>query len=83
MNVHNSFNEQSCKAMLWTVHHWWLNSSRFTFNCYRHAAQLILWQPHSKPCSILLSREGITQEDLLAMVLYVTPMVEAIHSNAN
>ena len=38
----NGFNELGRKAMLWTVRHLWANGARFSFNCYRHSAQLIL-----------------------------------------
>ena len=55
--------------MLWTVRHRWPAGARFAFNCYRHAAQLILRKP-GRPCSILLSQEGVTQGDPLSMVLY-------------
>ena len=45
----------SRKAMLWTVRHRWANGAQFSFNCYRHSAQLIL-RFHGRPCTVLLSR---------------------------
>ena len=67
----NGFNELSRLAMLWTVHHCWPAGTRFMFNCYRQWAQLVLRQPRELPVTIL-SREGVTQEDSLLMLLYRT-----------
>ena len=69
VDAKNGFNELSRLAMMWTVRHLWPAGSRFAFNCYRHAAQLILRRPGGK-CEVLLSREGVTQGDPLSMVLY-------------
>ena len=66
--------------MLWTVRHRWANGARFAFNCYRHASMLIL-RRRSGSCEVLLSREGVTQGDPLAMVLYglaLTPLSEQL-----
>ena len=38
----NWFNKQSRLAMLWTVQHRWTAGARFTFNCYKQWAQLII-----------------------------------------
>ena len=76
----NGFNELGRKAMLWTVRHRWANGAQFSFNCYRHSAQLILRQQR-EPCKILLSREGVTQGDPLSMILYglsLTPLAESL-----
>ena len=76
----NGFNELGRKAMLWTVRHRWANGARFSFNCYRHSAQLLL-RRRSQDCTIILSREGVTQGDPLSMVLYglsLTPLADAI-----
>ena len=70
----NGFNELSRLAMLWTVRHRWPAGARFSFNCYKHWAQLILHQPGEPPVTIL-SREGVTQGDPLFMVFYVITLV--------
>jgi hypothetical protein len=78
----NGFNELSRKAMLWTIRHRWASGARYAFNCYRHSAQLILRRP-AKACVIILSREGVTQGDPLAMVLYgltMVPLAEALRA---
>jgi hypothetical protein len=76
----NGFGELGRKAMLWTTRHRWANGALFAFNCYRHAATLIL-RRQGGSCEILLSREGVTQGDPLAMVLYglaLTPLAEQL-----
>jgi hypothetical protein len=74
VDAFNGFNELSRKAMLWTVKHRWANGARFAFNCYRHSVVLILRRP-GKPCLIILSKEGVTQGDPLAMLLYGVALI--------
>ena len=78
----NGFNELSRLAMLWTVQHRWRDGAIFSFNCYKHWAQLLLRQPGELLVTIL-SREGVTQGDPLYMVLYritLTPLAEDLHA---
>ena len=74
IDARNGFNELNRKAMLWTVRHLWAAGARFAFNCYRHSAQLVV-QHEDRQCTILQSREGVTQGDPLSMVLYGLAMV--------
>jgi hypothetical protein len=66
----NGFNELGRKAALWTVRHKWVAGARFAFNCYRHSATLILRRPGRPDSYTLQSREGVTQGDPLATVIY-------------
>ena len=56
--------------MLWTVAHQWPKASRFAFNCYKHFLQLIIRVPGDRTPNIILSKEGVTQGDPMAMPLY-------------
>ena len=80
VDARNGFNELSRKAMLWTVAHRWPSGARFAFNCYRHHSRLVL-RRQGKACFIVPSREGVTQGDPLAMVLYgiaLSPLAERL-----
>jgi hypothetical protein len=80
VDAENGFNNLNKMGALWTVRHRWARGSRFTFNCYRHYARLIVRVPGSKP-RILLSREGVTQGCVLAMMVYgvaLLPLAEKL-----
>eukprot|EP00957_Ditylum_brightwellii_P028617 2162331-Ditylum_brightwellii.AAC.1 len=62
----NAFNKVSRRAMLWNVRHIWVTGSRFMFNMYRHWWKLVL-QGYK---DLVMSKEGVTQGDPLAMILY-------------
>ena len=82
VDARNGFNELSRLAMLWTVRHGWTAGARFTFNCYKHWAQLLLHHTGELPVTIL-SREGFTQGDPLSMFLYgitLVPLAEDLRS---
>ncbi|KAI2492332.1 hypothetical protein MHU86_22238 [Fragilaria crotonensis] len=60
----------------------WANGARFSFNCYRHSAQLLM-RRRGGDCEIILSREGVTQGDPLSMVLYglaLSPLAETLRA---
>ena len=79
VDARNGFNKMILLAMLWTVRHHWPVGARFAFNFYRHWAQLLLLHP-GEPLVTILRREGVTQVDLLLMVLYgitLFPLAEA------
>jgi len=82
VDARNGFNELSCKVAMWTIRHQWPNGSRFAFNCYRHAAQLVI-RRNGRPCSIILSQEGVTQGDPISMVIYgvaLMPLTETVRA---
>ena len=69
VDARNGFNELSRLAMLWNIRHLWPKGSRFAFNCYRHEVMLVFQNP-GKEATILWSKEGVTQGDPMAMMLY-------------
>ena len=76
----NGFNNLSRYGMLWTVKHRCSKMARFSFNCYRHEIRLICRRP-GEDAVILLSKEGVTQGDPLAMALYgiaLLPLAEIL-----
>jgi hypothetical protein len=66
----NGFNEINCSLMLWNVAHRWNRASRFAFNRYRHWVRCLVWSEPGELALVIHSKEGITQEDCLAMSLY-------------
>ena len=82
VDARNGFNELGRKAMLWTVRHLWPAGARFSFNCYRHSAQLVV-RREGQPCHMVQSREGVTQGASLSMVLYglsLTPLAKRLRT---
>ena len=56
--------------MLWAVRHQWPGGVKFTFNCYRHWATLVVRNTTDGSGHFLQSKEGVTQGDSLAMITY-------------
>eukprot|EP00978_Attheya_sp_CCMP212_P001429 scaffold3002_cov64-Attheya_sp.AAC.2 len=77
VDARNAFNEGNRIAMLWTVRHIWPSGARFLFNVYRHWSTLIIRGVDGKALGIL-SREGVTQGDPIAMVAYGLMMLPLI-----
>jgi hypothetical protein len=42
IDASNAFNEQNRTSMLWMVWHEWPSGARFTYNCYKHWATLVI-----------------------------------------
>ena len=75
----NVFNEISCLVILYTVRHRWLSNAKFTLNCYRHEALLIVCRLAAL-CHIIMSREEVTQKDPLSMVIYILAILNLAKS---
>ena len=79
---YNGFNELSRLEIMWTVRHLWLAGAIFVLNFYSHWAQLLIRQT-GDPLVTILIREGVTQGDLLSIVLYrinLVPLVEDLRA---
>jgi len=82
VDAHNGFSKLSCKVVMWTICHRWPSSCQFAFNCYQHAAQLVI-HCNGRPCSVILSQERVTQGDPILMVIYsiaLMPLTETVHA---
>ena len=69
--------------MLFQARIWWAKGSRFAFNCYMHFIQLVMRDP-GNAAVIILSMEGCTQGDVLAMILYgitTLPLLEQVRED--
>ena len=80
LDTDNGFNLLNRHSMLWTVRHRWAKASRFAFNCYRHEMRLVVRSPGGEAI-FLLSLEGVTQGDPLAMALFgiaVCPLADIL-----
>ena len=70
--------------MLWAVRHEWPSGARFTYNCYRHWATLVVRNTKDGSGHFLHSKEGVTQGDPLAMIAYgigVLPLIRVLRSD--
>ena len=66
MDAANAFNSISRGAAIWNARVLWSRCSRYVFNAYRGCAFLFVCGSNLK----LLSKEGVTQGDPLAMLVY-------------
>ena len=70
VDAKNAFNELNRTLMLWTVRHLWPSGAKFAFNCYKHHSTLIIRSSKIEDMASISSEEGVTQGDVLAMILY-------------
>ena len=75
----NAFNSINRHHMLWSVRHLWPSGDIFTFNCYKNWAQLIVRGGEGE-CEVVLSKEGVTQGDPLAMIAYGISTIPLLRS---
>ena len=78
VDAKNAFNEGNRIAFLWTIRHLWPSGARFVFNCYKHWSLLIM-RGEDGDITMLHSKEGVTQGDPLAMVVYGVGMLPLTH----
>ena len=81
VDAKNAFNSVNRVTGLWNAHYLWPRCSRYLFNTYRGYSSLWV-NGHPDP---VLSREGVTQGDLLSMCLYaiaLTPLIR-MHKSPN
>ena len=71
----NAFNACNRIAAMWTVRHLWPSGARFSYNCYRHHALLVVRATDGHDGEWLVSKEGVTQGDPLSMVIYGLAMM--------
>jgi hypothetical protein len=69
IDAKNAFNAFNRIQMLWTVRHEWAKGARFTFNCYKHWAILVV-RDAGGTGTIIHSKEGVTQGDPISMFGY-------------
>ena len=77
MDAANAFNSMSRSAAIWNCRVLWSRSSRFIFNSYKGHAFLFV----AGSSLVLLSKEGVTQGDPLAMLIYgigVLPLTQKL-----
>jgi hypothetical protein len=68
MHAMDSANEGNRMPMPWTTRHEWASGARFVFNCCHHFVMLLI-RTGSDLLLIVLSKEGVTQGEPLAMVM--------------
>ena len=64
--------------MLWDVRHEWPSGVQFTFTCYRHWDTLVVRDTGDGSGHFLHSKEGVTQGDPFAIIVYgigVIPLI--------
>ena len=84
MDASNAFNSISRAAAIWNTRIYWSRCSRYVFNSYRGYAVLFI----AGSQVTLLSKEGVTQGDPLAILVYgigILPLQESsnIQKNGN
>ena len=68
--------------MMWAVRHKWPSGVRFSFNCCRHWATLVI-RASNGTGHFLQSKEGVTQVDPLAMITYclgILPLIRDLQT---
>ena len=80
VDARNAFDKLIRKQMPWSARHLWPSGARFTFNCCRHHATLMM-QNGNDTALIIFSRKGISQGDPLSRLICgigILPMVKEL-----
>ena len=80
VDANNAFNKMYRVGTLWTFRNLWPPGACFVFNCYRHWSLLFL-QNRNGTASFLNSKEGVTQGDPLAMIVYGIGILPLINNH--
>ena len=75
MDARTAFNDGKRSAILWTVRQKWPSGARFTSNCYKQCALLLIRSNDGESSMCLNSKEGVTRGDLIYMVIYGVEML--------
>ena len=80
VDARNAFNEINRTATLWTVMHLWPSGARFIFNCYKYHATLLVRSKNGDDGIFIYSKEGWTQGDPIAIIIYGIGMLPVTKS---
>ena len=79
VDARNNFNDNNCTTMMCHMQHMCPSGTRFSFNVHWHWKVLVM-----RGCSDNFHiKEGVTQGELLAMILYVLEVLPIIQAPKN
>ncbi len=82
-DARNGFNKLNRYLMLWNIAHLWNHGSQFAFNRYRHWVRCLVRSEPGTQAILIRSKEGITQNDCLAMSLYGVALMPLVSKMCN
>jgi len=82
-DARNGFNKLNRYLMLWNIAHLWNHGSQFAFNRYRHWVRCLVRSEPGTQAILIRSKEGITQNDCLAMSLNGVALMPLVSKMCN
>ena len=82
IDARNEFNEDNRTDILWEIRHEYPSGVWFSINCYRHWATLLI-RAGNETGHFLLRKEGVTQGDTLAIIIYgigILPLIQYLQT---